>query len=59
MRFDPIESHEIDRWLLELRAQTGVRWGKSEVIRELLRMARASDGILRDALAARAKRAGA
>ncbi|MFD8630279.1 hypothetical protein ACFV4E_41650 [Streptomyces hygroscopicus] len=59
VRFDPSESHEIDHWLLDLRVQTGVRWDKAEVIRELLRMARASDGILRDALTARAKRAGA
>ncbi|MFI5905402.1 hypothetical protein [Streptomyces cyaneofuscatus] len=50
------ESHEIDHWLLDLRVQTGIRWDKAEVIRELLRMARASDGILRDALTARAKR---
>lgn len=35
--------------------RTGVRWDKAEVIRELLCMACASDGILRDALTARAK----
>ncbi|MFJ4276115.1 hypothetical protein ACIP29_36865 [Streptomyces coelicoflavus] len=58
VRFDPAESLEIDQWILELRTQTGIRWDKAEVIRELLRMARTPDGILRDALTARAKRAG-
>ncbi|GAA2523109.1 hypothetical protein [Streptomyces longisporus] len=58
VRFDPGESHEVDRWLLELRAQTGIRWDKAEVIRELLRMARTPDSILCDALIARARRAG-
>jgi len=56
VRFDPSESHEIDRWLLELRIQTGIRWDKAEVIRELLRMARTPDSILCDALIARARR---
>lgn len=59
VRFDPGESREVDLWILELRAQTGIRWDKAEVIRELLRMARTPDSILRDALAARAKRTGA
>ncbi|MFE2936753.1 hypothetical protein [Streptomyces sp. NPDC059278] len=58
-RFDPSEALEIDRWLLELRNQTGIRWDKAEVIRELLRMARTPDGILRDALTARARKAAA
>ncbi|MFE9868769.1 hypothetical protein ACFYPZ_40125 [Streptomyces sp. NPDC005506] len=43
---------------MELRTQTGIRWDKAEVIRELLRMARTPDSILRDALTARAQRAG-
>ncbi|MGW4049097.1 hypothetical protein [Streptomyces sp. NPDC004721] len=59
VRFDPGEALEIDRWILELRAQTGIRWDKAEVVRELLRMARTPDSILRDALTARARRAGA
>ncbi|MFJ8955340.1 hypothetical protein ACIRO1_35150 [Streptomyces sp. NPDC102381] len=59
VRFAPDESLEIDRWILELRARTGIRWDKAEVIRELLRMARTRDGILCDALAARARRADA
>ncbi|MFF3617027.1 hypothetical protein [Streptomyces sp. NPDC002580] len=59
VRFHPSESHEIDRRLLDLRVQTGVRWDRAEMIREPLRMARASDGILRDALTARTKRTGA
>ncbi|WP_124723842.1 hypothetical protein [Streptomyces sp. ADI95-17] len=59
VRFDPSESLEIDQWILELRNQTGIRWDKAEVIRELLRMARTPDSILRDALAARARRASA
>ncbi|WP_327250183.1 hypothetical protein [Streptomyces sp. NBC_01320] len=58
VRFDPGESLEIDQWLMELRTQTGIRWDKAEVIRELLRMARTPDSILRDALTARAQRAG-
>ncbi|MEU6070650.1 hypothetical protein ABZ864_40970 [Streptomyces sp. NPDC047082] len=59
VRFDPGESLEIDRWILDLRTQTGIRWDKAELIRELLRMARTPDGILRDALTARAQGAGA
>ena len=59
VRFDPAEAREIDLWILELRMQTGIRWDKSEVIRELLRMARTPDSILRDALTARARRGGA
>uniref|UniRef100_UPI003F493D79 hypothetical protein n=1 Tax=Streptomyces chartreusis TaxID=1969 RepID=UPI003F493D79 len=59
VRFEPNESHEIDRWLLELRIQTGIRWDKAEVIRELLRMARTPHSILCDALTARARRTGA
>ncbi|MEU4040357.1 hypothetical protein [Streptomyces collinus] len=51
VRFDPGESREIDHW-----EQTGFRWDKAEVVRELLRMARTPDSILCDALAARAKR---
>lgn len=58
VRFDPSESLEIDRWLLELRTQTGIRWDKAEIVRELLRMARTPDSILCDALAARARRVG-
>ncbi|MFJ4633913.1 hypothetical protein [Streptomyces sp. NPDC088847] len=58
VRFDPGEAREIDRWLLELRERTGIRWDKAEVIRELLRMARTPDSILRDALMTRAQRAG-
>ncbi|MGA5454877.1 hypothetical protein ACPCVO_50885 [Streptomyces umbrinus] len=46
VRFDPGESHENDRWILELREQTGIRWDKAEVIRELLRMARTPESIL-------------
>ncbi|MFE7332376.1 hypothetical protein ACFU8W_47530 [Streptomyces sp. NPDC057565] len=37
VRFDPGESLEIGRWILELRNQTGIRWDKAEVTRELLR----------------------
>lgn len=59
VRFEPSEAFEIDQWILELRCQTGIRWDKAEVMRELLRMARTPDSILRDALVARAKRAGA
>ncbi|MFB7918017.1 hypothetical protein [Streptomyces sp. NPDC056061] len=59
VRFDPSEALEIDRWLLELRNQTGSRWDKAEVIRELLRMAHTPDGILHDALTARARKAAA
>ncbi|MEV5672836.1 hypothetical protein AB0L28_29190 [Streptomyces sp. NPDC052503] len=58
VRFDPGESLEIDRWILEMQSQTGIRWDKAQVIRELLRMARTPDGVLRDALAARARRVG-
>ncbi|MEU7384129.1 MULTISPECIES: hypothetical protein [unclassified Streptomyces] len=57
--FDPSESLELDRWILELRVQTGIRWDKAEVVRELLRMARTPDSILCDALTARARRADA
>ncbi|MFJ9855590.1 hypothetical protein [Streptomyces sp. NPDC101150] len=58
VRFDPSESLEIDRWILELRKQTGIRRDKVEVIRELLCMARTPDSILRDALTDRAQRMG-
>ncbi|MFI9047483.1 hypothetical protein [Streptomyces sp. NPDC053427] len=33
VRFDPSESLEIDRWILELRTRTGICWDKAEVIR--------------------------
>ncbi|WP_052869801.1 hypothetical protein [Streptomyces niger] len=59
VRFDPSEYLEIDRWILELRHQTGIRWDKAEVVRELLRMARTPDNILCDALIARARRTNA
>ncbi|MFF4838407.1 hypothetical protein [Streptomyces sp. NPDC001315] len=42
-----------------MRTQTGIRWDKAEVVRELLRMARTPDNLLRDALIGRAQRAGA
>ncbi|MBP2056480.1 hypothetical protein J2Z21_009498 [Streptomyces griseochromogenes] len=48
----------MDRWILELRAQSGIRRDKAEVVRELLRVARTPDSILRDALTARARRTG-
>ncbi|MFE9341324.1 hypothetical protein [Streptomyces sp. NPDC007063] len=41
VRFDPEEADEIDRWLVDLRSETGQRrLDKGEVIRELLRLAR-------------------
>ncbi|WP_326813295.1 hypothetical protein [Streptomyces scopuliridis] len=41
VRFDPEESSEVDRFVLELRDDAGRRaLDKSEVVRELLRMAR-------------------
>ncbi|MEU0645965.1 hypothetical protein [Streptomyces umbrinus] len=59
VRFEPGEALEIDQWILELRAHTGIRWDKAEAVRELLRMARTPDSILRDALTSRAQRASA
>ncbi|MEU0032062.1 hypothetical protein [Streptomyces sp. NPDC006335] len=56
VRFDPAEAREIDQWIVDLWEQTGIRWDKAEVMRELLRMARTPDSILCDALVARAKR---
>ncbi|MEU5539188.1 hypothetical protein [Streptomyces sp. NPDC020362] len=43
----------------ELPVQTGIHLDEAEVVRELLCTARTHDGILRDALTARARRAGA
>jgi len=40
VRLEPGEALDVDRWMVELRWQTGQRLDKSEVIRELLRMAR-------------------
>lgn len=54
MRFDPDELLEIDAWLIGMRAETGRRWDKAEVTRELFRMARAADSPLRHALIYRA-----
>lgn len=54
VRFDPDELLEIDAWLIGMRAETGRRWDKAEVTRELFRMARAADSPLRHALIYRA-----
>jgi hypothetical protein len=41
VRFDPQESAEVDRFILDLRDETGrTRLDKAEVVRELLRLAR-------------------
>lgn len=51
IRFDPQESTDVDRWLLELRLEAGLRQlDKAEVIRELVRMAMFPDGVIRHAL---------
>lgn len=39
VRFDPDEVPQIDALILQLRIETGTRVDKSEVVRELLRMA--------------------
>lgn len=54
VRFEPCEADEIDQWLLDLRTESGIRWDKAEVVRELLRVAHTADSILRHALTARA-----
>ncbi|MGC0319309.1 hypothetical protein [Kitasatospora acidiphila] len=48
VRFDPAEALEIDLQMLTLKEETGAsRLDKSEVIRELLRLAREHDGVRR------------
>ncbi|MEU6213077.1 hypothetical protein ABZ891_24675 [Streptomyces sp. NPDC047023] len=54
VNFDPDELLEIDLWLIGMRAETGKRWHKAEIMRELFRMARTPDSPLRHALIRRA-----
>jgi hypothetical protein len=57
VRFDRAELAAIDQWLLELRAEAGLRQlDKSEVFRELIRMAMSSDVTIRHALLYRLQR---
>ncbi|MCZ4126153.1 hypothetical protein [Streptomyces sp. H39-S7] len=51
IRFDQHELLAIDRWILELRIEAGLRQlDRAEVFRELIRMAMTSDETLRHAL---------
>ncbi|MFL6115614.1 MAG: hypothetical protein ACJ786_30340 [Catenulispora sp.] len=52
VRMDPGEADEIDRFVLDLRDETGQRLDKADVVRELIRLAR-HDPAVRRKLAAR------